>query len=131
MNKKLEVAYTLLEACRIKFKDAERTALEQLKFILEPVGEHGVSICPLDYIEYDYESIAEADPHQFYPITLIRYWNGKLEVFISEYKELEEGRWEVFGVGQWIDYEKAHTDTWFMLDQVAANLEWADYYDEY
>lgn len=130
MNMNLKSAEVLLRSCRNKFYEAEQFAREQLKIVLEPCGEHGVSICPLDYIEDEYESFAEAEPHGFHPITLIRYWNGKLEVFISDYWVCDDGRLRVLPVGKWIDYVDAHTDTWFMLDQVSANLEWADGYQD-
>ena len=130
MNKNLKVAEIILRSCRDKFYDAEQFAREQLKFVLEPCGEHGVSICPLDFIEDEYESFAEVEPHQFHPIALIRYWNGKLEVFVSDYVECADGRLQVLADGQWVDYVDAKTDTWFMLDQVSANLEWADGYQD-
>lgn len=130
MNTNLRVATELLRQARNMFYNAEQNAREQLKFILERAGEHGVSICPLDYIEDEYESFAEVEPHQFHPITLIRYWNGKLEVFVSDYVECDDGSLQVLAEGEWIDYADAHTDTWFMLDQVSANLEWADGYDD-
>lgn len=130
MNMNLKSAVVLLRSCREKFYEAEQYAREQLKVVLEPCGEHGVSICPLDYIEDEYESFAEVEPHQFRPVTLIRYWNGKLEVFGSDYVECADGRLQVLADGQWIDYGDAHTDTWFMLDQVSANLEWADGYQD-
>lgn len=126
----LEVAESLLRSCRTRFYDAEQYAREQLKFILEPCGEYGVSLCPLDFIEDEYESFAEVEPHRFQPITLIRYWNGQLEVFVSDYAECPDGRLQLLADGQWIDYVDAHTDTWFMLDQVSANLEYADGYQD-
>ena len=130
MNKNLQSAEEKLRSCRNKFYEAEQFAREQLKVVLEPCGEHGVSICPLDYIRDEYESFAEVEPRQFRPITLIRYWNGKLEVFVSDYMVCEDCSLQVLADGQWIDYVDAHTDTWFMLDQVSANLEWADGYQD-
>ena len=126
MNGKLQIA---LDAIRIResaFKKAEEEAIDVLKLILERTGEHGVSTAPLDDVSDIYVPIAECEPQEFKPITLIRYWKEKLEVFISEIDD----EWNILPDGRWVDYESAHTDTWFMLDVIAENIEYADGYDD-
>lgn len=123
---KIDKANRLLYEAKMKFKSAEDNAREILKKILEPVGEHGVTITHLDTdCEDEFIAWAEPNPCDFHPVTLIRYWKGNLEVFLSERDE----RGNVKADGQWVDYDNAHVDTWFIMDEVEINLEWADGYD--
>lgn len=130
MNDRLLLAYKEIERVRTKFYDAEQEAREMLKRILEPAGEHGVSVCPLDYFDTIFVPMAECEPQAFFPITLIRYWNERLEVFVSNYTETEDKARIVLPDGTWEDYVDAHVDTWLMLDCVDANIEWADGYED-
>ena len=98
--------------------------------ILNPAGEDGVSLCPVDQTN-GYVPLAEEEPQQIKPITRIRYWKDKLEVFVANYKPCEDGDgWEFLPGGRWIDYEDSNTDTWFMIDCVLENLEYANGYQE-
>lgn len=128
-NNKVRKAMIALGAVRDNLYDAEIRAIEVLKHFLEDAGEHGVPIAPVDCIEHEYIALAEYEPQTFLPITAIRYWNGKLEVFMQDY-EPKCGGWEFLPSGSWIEYESAHPDTHFILDLVIENLEWADGYQD-
>lgn len=131
MNEKLQLAVDALRLRQSAFMKAETDAIATLKLVLESAGENGVSVCPLDYVDDVYIPIAETEPFRFKPISLIRYWHGKLEVFISEHSiKSDRVGWYIHSSGYWLPYEYAHTDTWFMLDQVMQNLEYADGYDD-
>lgn len=130
MKKEYSMAVALLETATTAFANAQKAAISVLKTVLYPVGEHGVSITPLDDL-YDDEFVcfAEQFPFEFKPVTLVRYneKNRKVEVFISEWDKEKK---VVYADGRWVDIEEAHVDTHFLLDEVITNLEWADYYDD-
>ena len=128
-NEKVQTAINELVIRRAAFHRAEENAQKSLKLVLEDAGEHGVSLAPVDCIEHEYIALAEYEPQTFLPITAIRYWNGKLEVFMQDY-EPKCGGWEFLPSGSWIEYESAHPDTHFILDLVIENLEWADGYQD-
>ena len=129
MNQRCKLAIDALSIRQSSFEKATDDALATIKLVLEKVGEHGVSLAPLDNTDGIRVPVAEFEPQQFFPITLIRYWQGKLEVFISDYKPCEKG-WEVLPDGQWIDYAAAHADLHLIFDTIMVNLEWADGYDD-
>ena len=128
-NERVQLAVNALAIRRDTMHKAEQDAIETLKLVLERAGEHGVGIAPVDCIENEYIALAEYEPQTFLPITLIRYWNGKLEVFMQDY-EPSCGGWTFLSSGSWIEYESAHADTHFILDLVIENLEWADGYQD-
>jgi hypothetical protein len=130
MKKEYSMAIALLETATTAFSNAQKAAISVLKTVLRPVGEHGISLTPLDDL-YDDEFVclAEEEPFEFKPITLVRY-NDKtdiIEVFVSEWDKEKK---VVLADGHWIDIEEAHVDIQFLLEEVITNLEWADYYDE-
>lgn len=130
-QERLNLALAALEARQDAFFRAEEEAIKVLKAALKPAGQYGVSVAPLDNTGGDiYVPLSEQNPQEIFPITLIRYWNDKLEVFISDYRKCEDGSWDILPDGQWIDYEGAHTDTWFMIDCVRDNIEYADGYQD-
>ena len=130
MNEKVQSACAEIERVRTMFYNAEKEARKMLKEILEPAGEQGVSVCPLDYFDTIFVPMSERKPQDFLPVTLIRYWNDKLEVFVSNYEETEDGARRVLPDGAWVDYAEAYVDTWLMLDCVDANIEYADGYQD-
>lgn len=112
---------------------AEAKARETLKVILRPVGEHGVSVTPLGLCcddEENFAVVAEPVPGEFFPVTLVRFWQGKLEVFLSNWENRPDGSRYVCSDGKWKPYEESHVDTLFLLKKVAVELEWADWYDD-
>ena len=128
MNRCEEAIARLMDATRT-MHDAEREARNILKKVLLPVGEHGATVNVLGNTEGEFVVLAEENPCEFKPVTLVRYnvKHDKLEVFVSEW----EKRFEVIAAdGRWVDYENAHVDTHFLIDVVMQNLEYADYYDE-
>lgn len=131
-QERLNLALAALEASQHAFRLAEQEAIKVLKAALKPAGKYGVSVAPLDGTDGDiYVPLAEHEPQQIFPITLIRFWNDKLEVFISDYvPHGGDDGWTLLPEGQWIPYEDAHTDTWFMIDCVRDNIEYADGYQD-
>ena len=127
MNKCEEAINRLLDATRT-MHNAEMEAREILKKVLLPVGEHGATVNVLGHTEGEFVVLAEQNPCEFKPVTLVRYnvTKGKLEVFVSEWEKPNE---IIAADGVWVDYEDAHVDTHFLLDTVMENLEYADYYD--
>lgn len=128
-NEKVQLAIDALSIRRCVMYVAEQKAIETLKLVLAKAGQHGVPIAPVDCIENEYIALAEYDPQTFLPITAIRCWNGKLEVFLQDY-EPKCGGWTFLPSGSWMDYKDAHPDTHFILDLVIENLEWADGYQD-
>ena len=117
----------LMEATHI-MHNAELKAREILKSVLIPIGEHGATVNVLGHTEGEFVVLAEQNPCEFKPVTLVRYnvEKGKLEVFVSEWEKPNE---IIAADGVWVDYENAHVDTHFLLDVVMQNIEYADYYD--
>ena len=128
-NERVQLAVDALAIRRDTMYKAEQDAIETLKLVLKRAGEHGVGIAPVDCIEHEYIALAEYEPQTFLPITLIRYWDGKLQVFLQNYEPNSAG-WTFTDGGFWTEYENAHTDTHFILDLVIENLEWADGYQD-
>lgn len=128
-NDKTQVAINALAMRRDAIYKAEQDALETLKLVLNKAGEHGVQIAPVDCIENEYIALSEYQPQTFMPVTIVRYWKGKLEVFMQDYEPIGAG-WTFLPSGSWMDYVEAHTDTHLLLDLVIANLEWADGYED-
>lgn len=128
-NEKVQDAIDKLSSWRDEFYRVEQEAKRMLEWVLSPCGEYGVPIAPVDCIENEYIALAEYDHQTFLPITAIRFWNGKLEVFLQDY-EPKCGGWAFLPSGYWLDYVDAHTDTHFILDLVIENLEWADGYQD-
>ena len=127
---KLQLASERIAIARDLFAAAEEKAIETLKTILEPAGEDGVSLCPED-CTCGYCPLAEQYPQKIKPITHVRYFDGKLEVFVAEYKPCEDGEgWEFLPGGEWVGYADAMTDTWYLLDEVDVNLEYANGYQD-
>ena len=112
------------------FRKAENDAISTIKLILEKAGENGVSTAPADYTDGIFIPVAECEAQKFEPITAIRYWNGKLEVFISKKKDTDGQGWQILPEGRWEDYSRANADTWFILDAISENLEYADGYQD-
>lgn len=129
MNQICKLAIDALKLRRSILEKATEGVLVTIKLVLKRAGEHGVSLAPLDYTDGIRVPVAEHEPQQFFPITLIRYWKGKLQVFISDYRPCEKG-WEILPDGQWIDFAAAHADLPLILDTIMANLEYADGYDD-
>lgn len=129
MNQRCKLAIDALKLRRSILEKAAEGVLVTIKLVLKKAGEHGVSLAPLDYTDGIRVPVAEHEPQQFFPIRLIRYWQGKLEVFVSNYRPCEKG-WEILPSGQWIDYAAAHADLPLILDTIMANLEYADGYDD-
>ena len=127
MNRSEEAVARLMDATRI-MHDAEKEAREILKKVLLPVGEHGATVNVLGPTEGEFVVLAEQNPCEFKPVTLVRYnlKHDKLEVFVSEWEIRYK---EIAADGKWVDYEDAHVDTHFLLDVVMQNIEYADYYD--
>lgn len=86
------------------------------------------SLTPLDS-PGGYIPIAEMPPLHFKPITAIRYFNGRLEAFVRDF-HIEGGEWIFDDNGEWVDYKSTCTDTWFILDCIAENIEYADGYQD-
>lgn len=127
----LDSASEQIGRAKQKFFDAEKTAREVLANVLKPAGENGVSISPLDFIGGFYVATAEIEPQKFEPILHVRFWNGKLEAFIPNYEVCEDGPgWKILDGGKWVDYKETCADTWFLLDEVMYNLEYADGYQD-
>ena len=125
------LAIALLESATASFMNAKNIAISVLKKVLRPVGEHVVSITPLDDLYDDeFACLAEEEPFNFKPITLVRYNEETdiVEVYVSEWED--ENKKSVSAEGHWINIDDAYTDIHFLLDEVIVNLEWADYYDE-
>ena len=129
MNDKVKTAIAAMDVRRLAFMNAEKDAIVTLSVVLLRAGEQGVSICPEDCIDGEYVCVAEVEPLKFAPITRVRYWQDKLEVFVSAYAVMEGGGWEIGDRGDWIPYNDAHTDTWLMLDLVSENIEYANGYE--
>jgi len=127
MNQNYKLAIDALKIRRSILEKAAEGVLVTIKLVLKRVGEHGVSLAPLDYTDGIRVPVAEHEPQQFFPITRIRYWKGKLEVFVSNYRPCEKG-WEILPSGQWIGFAAAHADLPRILDAIMANLEYADGY---
>lgn len=112
------------------FRKLENEAIGTMKLVLADAGERGVDICPSDHTDNIFVAVAEVEASIFEPVLLIRYWNDKLEVFIPNHKRDGEQGWEILHGGRWVEYEKAHVDTWFMLDLISENIEYADGYQD-
>ena len=124
---KLETAYNSIEEAKKLFNAAEEYAKGTLIGVLEPVGEHGVTIANIGDNRGEMRvPTAEVTYADIRPIALIRYYNGNLELFLTDFDD--EGN--VVADGNWVDYEEVIADTWYLLDLVECNLEWADGYDE-
>ena len=125
--KKIEIAYTLIEAAKRKFSDAENYAKNILKTVLDAVGEHGVTIANIgDNREETCVPTAEVNDADVRPIALIRFWKNNLELFLTDFDK----NGNVIDEGNWVHYDSAYVDTWYILDKVEENLECADGYDE-
>lgn len=109
--------------------EAELQAKDILIGVLKPIGEHGATVENVGHTEGEFVVLAEQNPCEFKPITLVRYnlIEDKLEVFVSEWEKENE---IIDSAGEWVDFDDAHTDIHFLLDRVMENLEYADYYDE-
>lgn len=129
MGKNYTEAVHQLAVARQKMCDAEYAAQAALREILKPCGEHGCTVTALGEACGEFIVLAECSPMELKPVTLVRYWKDKLEVFVSEYEQ-RLGDWYVLPDGEWVDYTSAHTDTWFLLDVIEGNLEYADGYDD-
>lgn len=126
METRLETAYESIEDAKGKFNAAKKYAKGVLIDILKPVGEHGVTIANIgDNRNEGRVPCAEVDYDKIYPIALVRYWIGNLEVFLTDFDELGN----VTDEGNWVDYDSVYVDTWYILDKVEENLEYADGYD--
>jgi hypothetical protein len=90
-----QLAIEALREAQSGFSKIEDDARRLLCLVLDKYGEKGI------YIP-DYE------PGEFVKIDRIRYWKGRLQVKAE---------------GQWIDYEYAMADTWFMIDTLIYVLE--------
>ena len=131
MTDKCKIALDAIEIKRLAFRKAENEAIETMTLVLKKAGEYGVDICPCDHTDNIFVAVAEVEASIFEPISLVRYWEDRLEVFIPEHKRDGEQGWEILPGGRWVDYFKAHVDTWFMLDLISDNLEYAEgYYAE-
>lgn len=123
MNAKLKNAIAAIHEMSTKINETEADARKLLMDILEPCGQFGVSVAPCDMLEDDiYYPMVEISPRQFRVITLVRYYKGRLEVFLSKEEDLTEG--------EWCDYMECEPDTHLILDQLLYNLEYADGYEE-
>lgn len=123
---KLSEAELRIEGAKRLFADAERNGKEALKDVLAHVGEHGVTIANIGDNRGEMRvPTAEVDNADVRPIALIRYWEDKLELFLTDFDELEN----VTDEGNWVDYDSVYVDTWYILDKVEENLEYADGYD--
>ena len=130
MNSKVQIAIDALMIRLGEFSKAEKDALSTIKLVLIPAGEHGASLAPLDYTDGIHVPVAEVEPQVFKPITLIRYWKGRLEVFVSDYEQTEDMGWKILPDGKWVLYEDASVDTWFLLDVLMENIEYSDGYQD-
>lgn len=122
----LQTALNFIYAAKVNFLSAEKYAKQVLIDVLGPVGEHGVTIANIgdDKLE-NRIPLAEVNFDEMRPIALIRYWKGELEVFLTDF---EDGK--VTADGKWVHYDDVIIDTWYILDIVECNLEWADGYDD-
>lgn len=121
-NKKMQSVHDKIREARMGFYYAEKQARETIKNILTGTGEQGISISLLDYTDDLYVPIAEYGPQAFRPVTALRFWNGKLEAFISNYREIKDMGWEILQEGEWVDYEDANVGSWLVLDCLEAAL---------
>lgn len=127
----LDSASEQIGRAKQRFFDAEKTAREVLANVLKPAGENGVNVSPLDFIGGFYVATAEIEPQKFEPILHVRFWNEKLEAFIPNCEVCEdEPGWKILDGGKWVDYKETCADTWFLLDEVMCNLEYADGYQD-
>lgn len=125
--KKIEIANTLIEAAKKKFSDAENYGKNILKSVLDAVGEHGVTIANIGDNRGEMRvPTAEVNYADVRPIALIRFWKNNLELFLTDFDE----NGNVIDEGNWVDYDNAYVDTWYILDKVEENLEYADGYDK-
>ena len=123
MNAKLNNAIAAIHEMQTRINETEADARKLLMDILEPCGQFGVSIAPCDMLEDDiYYPMVEISPRQFRVITLVRYYKGRLEVFLSKEEDLTEGEWS--------DYMECAPDTLLILDKLLHNLEDAYGYEE-
>ena len=131
MDKKerLEKALQRIRQCRTQFYQAEQDTVAMLKEILECAGNKGVCVMPDGIDENTFIPVAERDPLKFSAIQYIRYWNGQLEVFVTEYRKTSHpDGWKLLSGGEWIPYDDAMADTWFILDQLEYNICESDGY---
>ena len=129
-GKRLSEAFDRIDVVSADLKEAEDNAIGVLEEILRPVGKHGATVTCLDACaEDEFISLAEVKPFQFKPVTLVRYneENHRVEVFVSEWEEYGKS---ISAEGEWMYIVTAHVDIHFLLDNVVASLEYADYYDE-
>jgi len=124
-DERLQIANGCIHVCKTAFSEAEKHAREVLVGVLKPAGESGVPTCSSDHTD-GRVPIAQPEPQKFYPITKIRYWQEKLEVFIANYVPTgqEDLGWQLLEEGRWIPYGEAYTDTWYMLDVIQYNLDY-------
>lgn len=127
MPNRFSAAVEEIEAAKKRFSEAEKNGREALKHVLEPVGEHGVTIANIGDNRGEMRvATAEVNYADIRPIALIRYYNGNLELFLTDF----DSDGNVVADGNWVDYEEVIADTWYLLDVVEDNLGWADGYDE-
>lgn len=123
MNKKLEKALAQIKNEQNRITESEKFSRDLLAKLLEPCGEYGAIITPCDMLEDDiYYPMAEVSPRVFKPITLVRFFNGRLEVFVSEMDDLTRS--------QWYTYAEIEPDTHQILDVLEYNLGYADGYED-
>ena len=127
MTDAFEKAITIICERRAALRAAEDSAIESLKLILSRVGEEGVGLISEDQPDDIYIPVAEDIPQEFEPISRIRYWDGKLEVFVQNFGQTKNGRVLLEG-GRWIGYGDAVPDTAFILDVLEDKLEFAEGY---
>ena len=112
----------------VDVKTNKLCSFEALARWMDPI--HGI-ISPLDFIGGFYVATAEIEPQKFEPILHVRFWNEKLEAFIPNCEVCEdEPGWKILDGGKWVDYKETCADTWFLLDEVMCNLEYADGYQD-
>ena len=112
--------------------ELEKEAIQQIKHILMPCGEHGCLIGSEDFCDDIYYVYAEPKPNEFYRITAIRNKEGKAESELEVCIDLPAGGdYSNYGLDEegWMSFEKAHiADIRFLIEEIRCNLEYSDGY---
>lgn len=123
MNEKLKDALESIDFSLRAFKSVNDEALLMLTKILEPCGEGGVALLEEGLLDGEFVPMSEPYPQEFKPVTAIRYWNGRLEVFLADYNKTEHG-WDILLGGKWVsDVERLSIDWWFLLSELKDRLD--------
>ena len=115
-----ETAFALIRNAKEKFLEAEGLGKDTLKKVLERFGEAGMVVAKRGDARGDVRiSTAEVDIDDIRPIHRIRFYEGKLQLLLTDYDKLAR----VTDEGEWVDYDSVVVDTWYLLDKVEASID--------